>query len=189
MGFNPCCCLTLKTGGFVIGILQIVLGSIYLVLYSCALAGFVSIKCLIDNGKFQQIVESLRDEYQGMMTTSHFEESVSLIIKLLILLVVLSVLSIVVASVLIHGIRMERLPLIKFWILCAVFDMVATLLLTVWMVQTENGPRQSLDLFVCLFGSLVDFYFICVVYHLHEEIRNGSSGVSVPVRTRRTPKV
>ncbi|CAL8118463.1 unnamed protein product [Orchesella dallaii] len=174
MASNPCCCMTLKTGGFVIAILEIVLGVLSLVATSLTLGGIALIKSF-DNGTIlHNITEQIQKENPGLYG-ENIASAMSVLTTVLCLLVAYSVMEIIMGSVLVHGVRTERLGFLKGWMIYKVCGLALSLVLNIsvaWLEpKNQKGVTDILSTFV---GLLLGIYFIYVIYRLYIEMRDGS---------------
>ncbi|ODM94764.1 hypothetical protein Ocin01_11924 [Orchesella cincta] len=171
MGFNPCCCLTLRTGAIIIGILEIIVSSIGIL---TAIVGGLGWSSMSENDT-RVMFEEMKKKDPELRDYS-VDTIMSILAVALVILLVWSLIHLFMGSALIHGIKRQRPSFLKVWMIYEGCEIVAVTLLYIFMISTNLFP----DLFTILLTCLLQIYFIYVVYRLHVEMREQSSHLPKP---------
>ncbi|ODM90563.1 hypothetical protein Ocin01_16117 [Orchesella cincta] len=148
---NPCCCTTLRTGGFIIAILEIICGVI-LVLLAAFLPHDLDF-LEITNFDYEYHREGLRD-----------------------LILFLWLIDILFASLLLHGIKKENQLFLKVWMIFKVSLIALDISIKLLMVCLSVTRRGGI---IVYFEDAVEYlvyvYFIYVVFCLFHEMRDATN--------------
>ncbi|ODM97482.1 hypothetical protein Ocin01_09198 [Orchesella cincta] len=200
MAFNPCCCMTLKTGAFIIGILEIVFSAISLVGTSIALGGIAFINSFDNGTLMKNLSEEIQKEHPELSggnveTTSKLHTTY--IDGLNTKILNRTFISYTKHSVIFDHVTRPGLGLVchpnHHGIYANSWDqngkivppqslddlrrlcLALSFILNISVACVKSNDNLLLDLPSSFLSALLEIYFIYVVYRLHVEIRDGSS--------------
>ncbi|CAL8108707.1 unnamed protein product [Orchesella dallaii] len=162
MAIYPCCCVSSTIGATIIGALNIIGGLLGLIWGRITYTALKQIKKLLKKDS--------EDESQYRSGTNWYNEELSKKIALLqprlIYGMVMSLASIVTASILLHGIKNTRPRLILAYLVVNVIMYIFSIFYSVFNYDENNMMYR--DFIVIAF--LINLYFLVVVCHAYMEI-------------------
>ncbi|CAL8118704.1 unnamed protein product [Orchesella dallaii] len=113
MAFNPCCCISAKTGATILGVLDIIV-SVLGIFNVLSNAGSIS-KAQSDPNLKVHLTQQIRNAYKGYpgYETLDDEEILRTLYASLIRMLVVYIVNLFLSSILIHGILKENTKLLK----------------------------------------------------------------------------
>ncbi|CAL8118477.1 unnamed protein product [Orchesella dallaii] len=168
MAFNPCCCMTSRTGGIIIGVLGIIGAILGLLTVAYKHASIAQVQSIEDPDSKNQMEQEIRKQYPGSESTGS-EEFYSFVNMLLIYMLVTSSINLIIASLLIHGIRKERPALIIVYLIAN----SALFVLSLVIMIANKAVFAMIGNVFGLMSYCLNLYFLFVVYVAYVETRNG----------------
>ncbi|ODM95462.1 hypothetical protein Ocin01_11214 [Orchesella cincta] len=175
MGFNPCCCISSKTGAKIIAYFDLAVAVLGILFFGFMYVSTIHIQNVEDPVVKEQFIRELRKGYEGHPYLENADEETlfsTLKIQQLGLLVWLTI-SLVLVSVLIHGLRKERPRLIQVYLI--VSGVGSALIFCVFIIGglvSDTIFALSGSFISILLSVVVTVYTLAVVYAAYVEIRN-----------------
>ncbi|ODM95466.1 hypothetical protein Ocin01_11213 [Orchesella cincta] len=170
MTFNPCCCISSKTGATIIGVLQLIVSILGILYAGFSYVGTRYIEDLEDPVVKEHFMQELRIGFKGHPYLESADEKTIFSILYIVQagMLVGCIISLILVSFLIHGLRKERLRFIQVYLIvsgiCLALSVVAAL--------ANDTVFAMSGSFAGLFGFVLNAYFLTVIYAAYVEIRN-----------------
>ncbi|CAG7719126.1 unnamed protein product [Allacma fusca] len=176
---NPCCCMSLRTGGMIIGVLEIILFALGFVTYGGTVAGMAyahSLNSTALEHALNQTKITVGDsdpmqvtDYQGIFV-------------ICTLMTVVCLVQLLVGIILVVGIKKESLTLLKTWmgVKCLALMLSGAMMIVSMQHKFSDASSVITDFLTVMIG----IYCFVVVFCLAQEYKKGGNGSTVALHRK-----